>query len=50
MNVRDKRAYLGNISQVFDVKDYRYIGGRADGVRAVSYTHLSNVSWTGSQR
>ena len=44
MNVRDKRAYLGNISQVFDVKDYRYIGGRADGVRATDITTSGGLS------
>ncbi len=38
MNVKEKRAYLGNVSQVFDVKDYKYIGGRADGVRATDIT------------
>lgn len=44
MNIREKRAYLGSVSQVFDVKDYRYIGGRADGVRATDVTTSGGLS------
>lgn len=35
MNQVDERKYIGNLSQIFDVKEYRMLGGRADGLRAV---------------
>lgn len=35
METREERRYIGNLSQIFDVKEYRMLGGRADGLRAV---------------
>lgn len=35
MGKREERKYIGNLSQLFDVKEYRMLGGRADGMRAV---------------
>ena len=35
MTFQEERPYIGNLSQLFNVKEYRLSGGRQDGVRAV---------------
>ena len=35
MSFQEERPYIGNLSQLFNVKEYRLTGGRQDGVRAV---------------
>ena len=35
MNFAQERAYVGNLSQLFQIKEYRLAGGRQEGVRAV---------------
>lgn len=38
--------YVGDLSQVFGVKEYRMIGGRSDGVRAVEVRNGSGLEYT----
>ena len=35
MNFSTERNYIGNLSQLFDVRQYKLVGGKADGVNAV---------------
>lgn len=35
MSFQNEKKYCGHLSQLFDVKEYRMVGGRADGLRAV---------------
>lgn len=43
---REMMKYMGDASQLFGVKDYRMIGGRADGVRAVDVKNGSGLQFT----
>lgn len=48
-NSLDKREilrYVGDTSQLFGVKDYRIIGGKAEGVRAVDVKNGSGLEFT----
>lgn len=48
-NALDKREtlkYVGDLSQLFGVKDYRLIGGKAHGVRAVDVKNGSGLEFT----
>lgn len=46
MNFSEERKYFGHISQVFDVKEFTYLGGRAKGVRAVEVKNGSGLEFT----
>ena len=46
MNKRDTLKYVGDLSQLFGVKDYHLIGGRAEGVRAVDIKNGSGLELT----
>lgn len=43
---KDFLKYVGDMSQLFGVKDYRLIGGRANGVRAVDIKNGSGIEFT----
>jgi acylphosphatase len=43
---RDLMKYVGDLSQLFGVKDYRINGGKADGVRAVDIKNGSGLEFT----
>jgi len=43
---RDVLKYIGDASQLFGVKDYRLIGGKADGVRAVDVKNGAGIEFT----
>ena len=46
MNYAKERAYVGHISQLFDVRSYRLCGGRQEGVRAVDICTGSGLEVT----
>lgn len=46
MEYATQRDYIGNISQVMPVKEYRLCGGRMDGVRAVDMTNGAGLDIT----
>lgn len=41
-----ERQYIGNMDQMFNVKTYRYEGGKADGVKAVDIHNGGNLQYT----
>lgn len=43
---RDMLKYVGDLSQLFGVKDYKFNGGKADGVRAVDVKNGSGLEFT----
>lgn len=43
---RETLKYVGDISQLFGVKDYRLIGGKAEGVRAIDVKNGSGLEMT----
>jgi len=46
INKREILKYVGCTSQLFGVKDYRMIGGKADGVRAVDVKNGTGLEFT----
>ncbi len=42
----DEKHYTGHINQLFNVKEYRFCGGWADGVRAVDISNGAGLSFT----
>ncbi len=46
MEMKDKKRYIGHLSQIFEVKEYRLSGGRADGMRAVDVDNGSGLVFT----
>lgn len=42
----DEKMYIGNLSQLFDVKTYRFTGGRRDGVEAVDVATGGGLTFT----
>ena len=46
MTFAQERAYVGNLSQLFQVKEYRLSGGRQEGVRAVDISTGSGLELT----
>lgn len=46
ITAREIRKYVGDISQLFGVKDYRMSGGKAEGVRAVDIKNGSGLEYT----
>ncbi|HHV96472.1 MAG TPA: aldose 1-epimerase family protein [Clostridiaceae bacterium] len=43
---REMLKYVGDLSQLFGIKDYRLIGGKADGVRAIDIKNGSGLEIT----
>ena len=43
MSYQHDRRYAGELSQLFEVKEYEYTGGRAEGVRAVDIRNRAGV-------
>ena len=41
-----EQLHVGNTSQLFDVKQYRLVGGKADGVRAIDVWNGGDLSFT----
>lgn len=46
MNYNDEKNYIGNIAQLFRIKEYRFFGGRSDGVRAIDVSTGAGLSFT----
>lgn len=46
MNNKINTEYIGNINQLFNVRQYRMLGGWADGVRAVDVSNGAGLSFT----
>jgi len=46
LNKRETLKYVGDLSQLFGVKDYRLVGGKAEGVRAVDIKNGSGLELT----
>ncbi len=46
MNYIEEKNYIGNTAQLFKVKEYRFCGGRCDGVRAVDVSTGAGLSFT----
>ena len=46
MKFSEEQKYVGNLSQLFDVRDSRLIGGRADGVRATTVKTGGGLEFT----
>ncbi len=46
MSFIDEKNYIGHISQLFCVKQYKFDGGWADGVRAVDISNGAGLSFT----
>jgi acylphosphatase len=46
LNRRDILKYIGDTSQLFGVKNYRFIGGKADGVMAVDVNNGVGMEFT----
>ncbi|MBO4265456.1 MAG: DUF4432 family protein [Clostridia bacterium] len=42
----DEKKYIGNLSQLFDVRQYKLIGGKADGVNAIEIWNGDALSVT----
>jgi len=45
-NKREMMKYIGDATQLFGIKDYRFNGGRADGVRAVDVKNGTGLEFT----
>lgn len=45
-NFQEKIKYIGNLAQLFELKEYRMTGGRADGMRAVDVDNGSGLCFT----
>ena len=43
---QEEKAYIGNLSQLFDVKTYRFTGGRREGVEAVDVSTGGGLEFT----
>ncbi len=46
MNYNEQKNYIGHMSQLFCVKQYKFDGGWADGVRAVDISNGTGLSFT----
>jgi hypothetical protein len=46
MEYPDERRYVGNLSQLFDLKDFRLTGGRAEGMRATQVRNRAGLCFT----
>ena len=46
MEFKKLREYLGDIAQVFEVKEYRLMGGKAEGVRAIDISNGAGLELT----
>ncbi|MBQ3140964.1 MAG: aldose 1-epimerase family protein [Clostridia bacterium] len=46
MKFSEEQKYVGNLSQLFDVRDCRLVGGRADGVRATTVKTGGGLEFT----
>ena len=46
MNFKSSTEYIGNINQLFNVRQYKICGGWADGVRAVDVSNGSGLTFT----
>lgn len=45
-NFQEKIKYIGNLAQLFELKEYRMTSGRADGMRAVDVDNGSGLCFT----
>ena len=43
MGYEQERIYIGDMSQLFMVKEYRWLGGRSEGTRAVDIRNNAGV-------
>ncbi|MBR5496174.1 MAG: DUF4432 family protein, partial [Oscillospiraceae bacterium] len=46
MDYQKQKEYIGNLDQLFSVKDYTFTGGRAQGVRATDIDNGSGLHFT----
>jgi hypothetical protein len=46
MDFQKVKPYIGDLSQIFNVKEYRFTGGRSDGVRAVDVENGIGIHMT----
>lgn len=46
MNYQEERKYIGDLSQLFDVRQYRMVGGKAEGTLAVEVWNGSDLTVT----
>ena len=46
MDIRDLYRRVGSMEQIRGIKDYRLIGGKADGMRAVDLYNTTGISLT----
>lgn len=46
MSYEQERMYVGDMSQLFSLKEYRFMGGRAEGTRAVDVRNHAGVELT----
>lgn len=46
MNFAEKREHTGHLSQLFEVKEYRLLGGKSEGMRAVDVDNGSGLAAT----
>lgn len=46
MEFKKLREYLGDVAQVFEVKEYRLMGGKAEGVRAIDISNGAGLELT----
>lgn len=46
MSYSKEKAYIGNLAQIFAVKEYKLCGGRADGVRAIDISNGAGLDIT----
>jgi len=46
MNFEEKKQYIGHISQLFSVKEYKLCGGKAEGVKAADISNGGNLDIT----
>ncbi len=46
LDYRSEREYIGNLAQLFSVKEYKLIGGKQDGVKAIDICNGSGLDVT----
>lgn len=46
LEFKEQRRFIGDLAQLFNIKDYRFVGGRAEGVRATDVTNGSGLEFT----
>ena len=42
----NESKYYGNLAQIYDLRDYRLLGGRGNGMRAVDVHSTPNLDFT----